>query len=351
MYFIYLIITIFCLYYIDHKFSKRSDKIISLLWFVLFVLMGTFGFFTDDYEPYVDLVSLSYASPFSNIHMESIWIGLAELCNGNIDYFRLISFCSLAIAIFYICKLLNIQLKYFICYYSLICLSNHLCWIRQPLAMCLFILGTALLFKRRYLLSIIVLLISTLFHKTNIVFICFLVFTLIPVKKKYIIWIYFLSGVMLIFGFNIIFQINLPISDFLTLYLESEGEFASRNIVIVLLSNIILLLQTLQIIGTLYHFNSSNNIIIQFYVRYIVGLTSIAIALMFIPYETGVMVKRIMAMASLCNVLILSISLKSRLFNRKYYRIYLSIILPFVLSQMLTLGNNYTRISKLTRIC
>lgn len=350
MYFIYLFTTTFCLYYVDQNFSKRSDKIIIFLWFVLFVLMGTFGFFTDDYEPYVDLVSLSYASPFSNIHMESIWIGLAEFCRGNIDYFRLISFCSLAIVIFYICKLLNIQLKYFICYYSLICLSNHLCWIRQPLAMCLFILGTALLFKRRYLLSIIVLLISTLFHKTNIVFICFLAFTLIPVKKKYI-WIYFLSGVILIIGFNIIFQLNFPFSAFLTLYIESEDEFASRNIVIVLLSNVILLLQILQIFGTLYHFNSSNNKIIKFYVRYIVGLTSIAVALMFIPYETGVMVKRIMAMASMCNVLILSISLKSKLFNRKYYRIYLSIILPFMLSQMLTLGNNYTRISRLTRIC
>lgn len=348
MYIIYLIVTTFCLYYVNHKYSKRSDKAIALIWFLLLVLMGTFGFFTDDYEPYEDQVAISYASPYSNIHMESIWIGLAELCKGNITCFRLISFSSLAIVLFLICKILNIHLKYFICYYSLICLSNHLCWIRQPLAMSIFILGIALILKRHYLIAIPILIISTLFHKSSLVFICLLAFNLIPLSKKYI-WIYLFSGAMLIIGFNLILRIELPFTPFLLYYLESDNDLAYRNLIIILLANLSFLLNLCLLLGSVYYFNNVPNKIVILLTRFITGLICIAVSLLFVPFETGAMITRIMAMATMCNVFVLSICLKSKIYFKKYNLVFRPLILQFIIANLLTIGNNHTRIYRLTK--
>lgn len=349
MYFVYIIISLFSLYYINHNFSKNSNRVIIIIWFILLIIMGTKGYFTDDYEPYEDQVMQAYALPFSNMHMEYVWIKLADFCKGNVVQFRLISFSLLSISLLFLCKLLKIECKYFICYYTLICLSSHLCWIRQPLAMTIFLIGTAFLIKRNILVAIPFFVISFLLHKTSIVFLILLISAKIPITRK-TICLYIIIGLAFIVGFNLILRLDLPFSSFLKLYLESESEFEHRNIIIILLSGLGSLCNFFIVGGLIYHFYNYNSKVVLFYIRFAFCLTCLALCLLFIPYETDAMIGRLMAMALFCSVLILSIALKSNLFQIKYYRIFLPLLSKFLVSQMMTLGNNYTRVYRLTRL-
>lgn len=156
-------------------------------------------------------------------------------------------------------------------------------------------------------------------------------------------------GISFVFGFSLIINLNLPITSFLLLYLESEGEFAARNIVFTMLSNIALICNFILSLGLIYHFYNHKNVIVHYLLRYLSGLVLLALCLTVIPYETGVMEKRILAMANFINVIILSIALKSNLYQKKYYLISLPIFAKFLISEVMTFGNNYTKFYRLTK--
>lgn len=348
MYFILLLFEIFALYYVNHKFSIASNRFIVASWFIVFVMLGTYGYFSDDYEPYIDSVALSYANPFANIHMEPFWIYLSDVCKGEITEFRFLSFSSIAIILWLVCWQAKMEAKYFLCYYTLLCMASHICWIRQPLAMAVFILGVILLINKKIICAIPCLIGAYFFHKTGFVFLLMLTFILIPLNKR-AIWLYIIMGISFVFGFSLIINLNLPITSFLLLYLESEGEFAARNIVFTMLSNIALICNFILSLGLIYHFYNHKNVIVHYLLRYLSGLVLLALCLTVIPYETGVMEKRILAMANFINVIILSIALKSNLYQKKYYLISLPIFAKFLISEVMTFGNNYTKIYRLTK--
>lgn len=348
MYFVYLLFEIFSLYYINHRFSRISNRLLVILWFIVFIILGTYGYFSDDYEPYMDSVALAYANPFANIHMEPFWILLSEICNGEITEFRFLSFSVIAVLLYMICCQAKIEAKYFVCYYTLLCMASHICWIRQPLAMSIFILGAILLIKRNNILAIPCLIGAYFFHKTGFVFLLMLVFMLIPLNKK-AIWLYVMFGFAIILGFSLIMSLNMPITAFLLLYLESEGEYAARNIIFTILSNTSFICDFLLTIGLIYHFYKYNNIVVTYLTRYLSGLVLLSFCLILIPFETGVMVKRLLAMSNFVNVIILSIALKSNIYKRKYYWISLPIFVKLFIGEVMTLGNNYTKIYRLTK--
>lgn len=348
MYIVFLLFEIFALYYINHKFSIISNRLLVALWFIGFIVIGTYGYFSDDYEPYIDSVTLAYANPFANIHMEPFWILLSNICKGEITEFRLLSFSAIAIILSLICWQAKIEAKYFVCYYTVLCMASHICWIRQPLAMTIFLLGTILLIKKKYILAIPCLVGTYFFHKTGLVFLLMLVFMLIPLNKK-TIWLYLISGIVIVLGFSLFMNLNLPITTFLLLYLESEGEFAARNIVFTILSNTSLICNFLLAFELIYHFYNHKNIIVYYLTRYLSGLILLALCLTIIPFETNVLIKRVLAMTNLVNVIILSIAIKSSLYKAKYYLISLPIFIKLLISEIMTLGNNYTKIHRLTK--
>lgn len=349
MYFLYLVILVFCLYYVNHKFTHLSNVLIIICWFLLFILIGTYGYFTDDYESYVDTVTLAYVNPYANLHIEPFWIKLADICNGNITLFRFISFILLTLSMLLICEATSVELKSFICYYTFLCLVSHVCWIRQPLSMFIFLSGFIYLIKKHYIIAFICLVCSYYFHKIGLIFLLMCILCIIPINKKSIL-IYVIGLPVFFIGFNILLNsASFSFMPFLLLYLESAGEFEDRNIIFTILSAGVTIIQFLLMLNTIRYFNKTNNKTIKYLSRYIMGVMVISVYLMILPFETSIMYKRLLAMGNLIMVIIFSITVKNNLFYKSFYSLSIPLILKIIFGETYSLGNNYTRIEKLTK--
>ena len=198
MYCLYLIVLCSSVTGIFQIYSKQTRRILILLWFCLFVFIGTFAYFSDDYEPYADLAELVYISPLSYTHVEPLWMWLIGLFNGNIDSFRFVSFLFLSILLLAVAKCAKTSLLYFLFCYTLLCMSTHICWIRQPIAYGVFLLGLLFLEKNK-LVFVSFIILSLFIHKSAVLLMAVLPFLLFPLDKKTV-----LIYVLLAFPFALI---------------------------------------------------------------------------------------------------------------------------------------------------
>lgn len=126
-----------------------------ICWFIAFLLLGTYAYYTDDYEPYVELVDKAYITPFAYFHIEQFWIVLMEYFRGDIDGFRFISMILLSISLVLIMIRSKVNPIYFISFYTILCLNTHVCWVRQPLAYCLILLALVYYSERKFAKTVI----------------------------------------------------------------------------------------------------------------------------------------------------------------------------------------------------
>lgn len=349
MYFAFLILLIISISFITLRYTKRSIYILDLVWIILFILIGTYGYFTDDYEPYEKIVLKAYIDPLATFHIEPLWIWIANMTKGDVTKFRLIAFVSIAIMLLCLSKVTNTKLHNLLAFYSLICVSSHFCWVRQPLAMIFFAIGFILLTRNNILASIPCFVATVFIHKVGLIMILLIPFIFLKINKRNLIIIVLsipffstlLYSLSLFSDYNIITIFNE--------YSKADGSFDGRNIIYTIInalsfwSNIILLAYTI------YRYKDK---VLGYYtkvLRYLFGLTCLAIILLFMPIQVDVMITRILSIANLFLVIILSKYLNTSVLGKEHLPIIINILFMRALGELGLLANNYTRISRLTK--
>lgn len=351
MYFVYLLVLFLALITLFLNITWFNKRFFVLSWLGIFVILGTFGYFTDDYEPYEEVVATAYLNPLAYVSIEPLWVWLANYVHGDIDIFRFIAFSFIAVLLSLIVKTVKTNAIYFIVYYTLFCLQQHLCWIRQPLAMCICLWGILLLCKRRFTFALVCIILSFFVHKSAIMFIALLPFCMMPINKKNML-LYLILMPLLSILFYAILNLSSTYSSLLYLqwYAGKEGEFDSRHIIFQFISLFNVLCQFLFLIYTIYRFYDNNDRNIIILIRYLLGIVFISFFLFLLPLDTNVIYNRLLAFGMLIMTLIWSKCMQKSLIKRRY-AFWLLLLLLFVsVREIGTVGNNYTRVERLIKL-
>lgn len=343
MYIIYIILVIFSFIGISRKFVTQSSKLLVLCWFPIFVALGTFAFFSDDYEPYEELVNRAYVSPFGYSHIEPFWIWFMGLFNGDIDKFRFFSFLLIGFLLYIIIEVSKVPSLLFLANYTLLCLSAHLCWIRQPVAYCMFFL--ALLFAdKRKLLSFLFVIIGCYIHKSSILLLWVFPFLFIPINKKVYLSVCIVAFPFLFFIFFEIIKIaEAYLGINLEWYVEAKGEYASRNIVFSILSLSITFIQFWLYGRTILLLKDSVDFTEKILVRSLFGVLYLSFFLYLLPINADTIFRRLLAFGSMIVALLWSKNLVVMNVNKKYIGIFILILFWVLLRESSAILNNYTR--------
>ena len=229
MYFIYLFLVVIGWLLLIKKLTRGSRVFLELLWCALFLLCGTYAYFTDDFEAYKEIIERLYTDPLGAFHLEPTWMALGLAVNGNLILFRF--FCVLIglILCYLIIRLTDLRLNYFMGYFSLMCLSVFFCWLRQPIAIFLFIIGFLLLYQRKYILAITLMILTVISHKTGAAFLLLLPMALLKISKKNLIIIAASSILLIPVLMHIMEGLNFQLTVYFLKYSESAPPSITRN--------------------------------------------------------------------------------------------------------------------------
>lgn len=351
MYIIYLIIFVFSFIYLHIKFNNNSNRIIIFIWFVAYIYIGVYAYFTDDYDAYADVVTEAYINPLGVFSIEPFWIWLANFTYGNIDLYRFVVFGTIIILLFLIKKISHAEMKYLIIYYTLFCMMFQISGIRQALNMILCLYGILLCIKKQKIAGFLCIIFSCFLHKSGIMYACIIFFCLLQVSKRT-----FLICLVILPILHFISKVALNTStSFLPLlalqhYAEHEGEFSGRHIIVQLLNKLSELCIFFSGIFTVFLFNKSNDRLIMLLTRCLYGLLFFTVLLFLLPIDTNVVYKRLLWFGMLIMIVIWSKGIQDNLMTRKYILLFLLFILQTGASIILMISNNYWQIEKLTRL-
>lgn len=350
MYIVYLILLFFAFCGLFCKSSKKVDWFFCTIWFVLFVTLGTFAYFTEDYDTYDEIVNRVYMNPLAYGHLEPSWVWLVNMVKGDLDEFRLLAFCLISILLLLLAKIVKVDLKYMIIYYTIICLSAHLCWVRQPFAMCLCLLGALLLYNRRYIVGLACLVSSCFLHKSAIMYALIFPMCILPLNKK-MLWLYVISIPIFEVFFYVLINSSAELSYLISFqaYAQKGGEFAHRHIIFRILFVVITIGQMILLTYLIVKFRNNSNGLIRLLVRYLMGILFISVVLFLLPIDVGVVYKRLLAFGLFVSVIILSKCVQGDLLKRSYMFLFILILLFSIVNEVAFLGNNYTRVESLMR--
>ena len=353
MYILYLILIVISFLCLKYRLTTFSKNIILFYWFISFLLLGTYAYYTDDYEPYVELVEKAYETPFANFHIEQFWIVLMEYFHGDIDNFRFVSMILLSISLILIIIKSKTNSIYFISLYTIFCLNSHICWIRQPLAYCLILLAL-LFYSEKKISSIIVFILLLGFalfvHKSSVLLLSIIPFLFISPTKNNVLKLTVLFPVLFIVFFAILSTLELILGINLEWYLEADNVFAERNVIFLIMANIITIVQFYIFGMTIYLFRNASALIEKTLVRSLLGVIYISVFLIILPFDANTIYVRLIAFGCFIVVLIWSRNILLFKSTGRYKSIAFFASLWFFLTFINVLLNNYTRIDKLLRL-
>ncbi|WP_274972998.1 EpsG family protein [Bacteroides fluxus] len=354
MYILYLLLAVISFLCLQYRLTKFSRNLILISWFISFLLLGTYAYYTDDYEPYVELVDKAYVTPFAYFHIEQFWIVLMEYFHGDINGFRFVSMVLLSISLVLIMIKSKVNAICFISFYTLLCLNSHICWIRQPLAYCLILLAL-IYYSQRKIFSIVfaflLLFLALYVHKSSILLLCVVPFLFISVTKKKIFLIFVsLFPAIFVFFFIALSTLEAVLGINLEWYLEAENVYAERNIVFLIIANIITAIQFYIFGLTIYLFRNTSVLLERTLVRSLFGTVYISAFLLFLPFDANTIYVRLIAFGSFIVVVIWSKNPYLLKKMNKYKCIITFTALWFSLVLVSMLLNNYTRIDRLIKL-
>ena len=327
MYIIYIILILFSFAGIFFKFTVRTNRILILCWFPLFIFLGTFAFFSDDYEVYEELVNKVYIDTYSHFHLEAIWVWFMNLFRGDITLFRLYTFIIISLLLIVILRVSKVNSIVFLSYYTLICLAEHVCWVRQPVVYCIFLLSL-ILFDKHKLLAILFIIIGCYIHKSSIILLLILPFLFMSINRKEFYKYYVIAFPCL---FLLFFALLHWIESFLGIdlewYLEAENEYASRNIIFSILSVSITCVQFFIFGKTIVLLKNSSEFSEQILIRCLFGVTYLSLFLFLLPVDTNTIFKRLLAFGSIVTVYLWSKNIGRIGISRKYIYIFILLLL------------------------
>lgn len=349
MYFLYILLLFASFGGLKLHFKKGFYIILTILWCYLFISIGTYAYYTDDYNPYIDIVENVYINPFKLTHIEPLWFFFMELFKGDADTFRLCSFSIMTLLLLLIAFVAKINLSYFLLYYTLLCASSHICWIRQPISMCFFLLGMLLLCKKRIMFGLLLIIISYFLHKSAVLLVALLPFIFFPFNKRSIlISLLMLPLAFLFFGIFLNYEIIPGLN--VQYYFEQESEYSERNVLFSIFSSFVTLLQFYLIGYTLVLLYKNEENEFKLLKRFLFGVFYLSFFFFIYPFDNDVLYKRLLAFGIFSSVVFLSKYIKKSLFKRKNIYFLIPLILLILIREMIVLGKNYTDISILLKI-
>lgn len=335
-----------------YLFKGNRKKSTGLFLFSMFVLtyIGTFAYFIDDYQPYVDLTEDIYVNPLAYYHIEHFWVLVIESFKGDVDLFRF-ALCVAFLILFIFCgRILNSDFTVLLPLYILLCYGGHICWLRQPILYFVFILGCIFYGRKKYIISLSLFVFMFLIHKSAIL-ICLalpFLFVRIDLNKNVIFFILLFPVLLLCYRTLVVFLQEIMNID-LEYYLTKEASFSGRSAIVKVTSYLRVILNIWLIIRMIKLYRSSSNKDISLFVRLLFGVLYICLFLFFIQLVNDTFVTRILGLAQLLIIYILGIEQPP---PRKKCNlgIYFPLLLLTLLDLLSILLQNYTRIDLLLKL-
>lgn len=174
------IVIISSLLFVVHKHNRGVISCGSYrLYFLLFIIFGTFAYYTGDYAHYQDEVARLHTNLLSSTHLEMVYVLLVDLTNGNYTLWRLCVFSVMFLLLHIFLKSSNQNTSYALFWYALLILPSAVSG-RSPIGILSFFIGIILIIKGgyHYLLAILFFFFAVIGHKSIVP-----LFLLIPFTK------------------------------------------------------------------------------------------------------------------------------------------------------------------------
>lgn len=354
MYVIYLVLVGISFLCLKYHLTKVSKILVLIFFFITFLLLGTYAYYTDDYEPYVELVDKAYIMPFAYFHIEHFWIDLMGHFRGDIDNFRFVSTVLLSLFLILIIIRSKVNSIHFISFYTILCLNTHICWIRQPLAYYLILLALIYYSERKFfplVIAFFLLGLAISVHKSSVLLLCIIPFLFISVTKRKSLFKLAILFPLLYFVFlKALPTLEAVLGINLEWYLEAENVYAERNVVFLIIANIITAIQFCVFGLTIYLFRNTSVLMERTLVRSLFGVVYISSFLFILPFDANTIYVRLMAFGSFIAVLLWSGNIPFLKESKKYKCIIVLTASWFFFVTISMLLNNYTRIDRLLKL-
>ena len=181
---LYLFILI-SLLYITYKVNqgKYYPRLLYKCYFLLFIYLGTYAYFTGDYAHYQHEISRLSTNPLNPTHMEFVYIFLAKWVNGDYTLWRLHVFVTMFLLLGYLLKLTRTNNFQTLFWYSLFILPDAVGG-RCPIAITAYFIAVVYLSRRKYLQGFFFAILGAFMHKTILPILLFLPFSRIKINSK-----------------------------------------------------------------------------------------------------------------------------------------------------------------------
>ena len=287
--FFMLINIILIFFYIPKHLLRLTILILS----ILFIYIGSFALFSDDYPSYVDFITGVQITPHIYPHIESIWIYIGGICNGNIFLFRFITVSVILLLFFLILQASDVGYRKSLFYFFILSSSSFICWLRMPIAIMCFFLAYIMLLRKKWIMALFLFVVSSFLHKVFILQLCVLPFMYIRINKKtLLVFLFILISPYIILN-NMSILSNIGINS--GYYLEHDSIFNYRNIYFMYSSYITTFLIVLLIVWTIFKTWRSQDFLLKNLSQYLYGVLFISMFFMLLPIETTVIYKRVLS--------------------------------------------------------
>lgn len=317
--------------------QKKNKKIYIYILILVGIIIGTFGKLGIDYDSYNKIIKL-------NIKREYFYNILSNITNRNINLYYMTVMSLNFIMLYYIATLLKIRYKYFyISFFINFYFLDSVNIIRSIQAQLIALIGFSLYIKRKKIKGYIFFISTIFFHKTAILNLIFLFFSLL--KKMTLKKIYLSMIIGLIFGniFKGIIEHFFVESNYLT-YLNTEGkDFTIRwwflNITTIF-TKIVL------IFFLIFKFQKNR----KFYKKYrsVIKVIIVAILLYLMLFFMDIsphVYQRIIIIIMSLNIILLPKFLEySYLRKKDLYIYYICVLLIFILNNIQVIRTFYSRV-------
>lgn len=203
------IICVTSLFYIIYQenHGKIYNKQFYILFFLVFILFGTFAYFGGDYEHYKEEYIRLSNNPFVSTHLEPIYVILAQITQGNYHLWRFCIFLTIFLLFNHYIKIVNQNNYHTLLWFALFILPETING-RSPLSILSYFICILYFIKKKRLLGFCFLLLASITHKSILPLILIIPLYKIKLSSKYI-------PLLLIFFPTIAFLSNIYLFDYL----------------------------------------------------------------------------------------------------------------------------------------
>lgn len=223
--YLFILISLLCIVYQTNHGKRYPGLYYKLYWF-LFILLGTFAYFTGDYMHYKEEISRLTDSISNPTHLEPIYVWLISFTGGNYTLWRFCVYVITFSLLIYFLRLAKQNNFYTLFWCSLFILPGIVSG-RSSIAIIAYFIGIIYFMQKRYGYGIMFLFFAIIAHKSILPLLLLLPFAVVRVNKKQILFISLITFVVVVSLIKPLIQnliaMNILKEDSFYHYLEYNG--------------------------------------------------------------------------------------------------------------------------------